>query len=191
MSTLSRRILSLCINRQVAEKLQEKKSPCTKEALYEAQAIGDADDLSDQKHKKREESGQSWLPSSSSTRVEVLLCSLRETTFSSFKKSDYGPDEIARVVVLAYVPILVPPGMKTLMVGVTVYVPAPVPVAAPKNGTAVGAVVAAGIGDNCRYIIGQGRIGTGCSNGTGCSRARNARGIQRQRCRGGGAGKLR
>ena len=64
-------------------------------------------------------------------------------TFSSPGENDYGPDEIARVVVLVYVPTRVPPGMKTVMVGVTVYVPAPEAAAAPKNLTAVGAVTAA------------------------------------------------
>ena len=82
-------------------------------------------------------------PLQSRSGVEVLLCFLWQTTFSSPDEDDYGPDEIARVVVLVYVPTRVPPGMKTVMVGVIVYVPAPVEVAAPKNLTAVGAVTAA------------------------------------------------
>ena len=51
--------------------------------------------------------------------AECLLLPSENDLFISWE-SDYGPDSIARVVVLVYDPILVPPGMKTLMVGVTV-----------------------------------------------------------------------
>jgi hypothetical protein len=46
-------ILSPFINRQIAEKLQEKKSPCAGDALEEEKAIGYTDDRSSEKCDKR------------------------------------------------------------------------------------------------------------------------------------------
>lgn len=72
------------------------------------------------------------------------MISLNADWYTSTGESDYGPIVSVSVLVLDNDPAKSEPGRTTEMVGVTVYVPAPVPLAVLKNSTDVGAVEAAG-----------------------------------------------